>query len=146
MDDFTPNDPLWKLLGKAKPVEPRGNFAQNVLRVARQTPQEHGLWARVCGWWSAAEGAVWRQPALLGATAAVALALALGFGAWAWVPQSAPAVVAASATSIEFNAKEMEFIAEEMTAPLASLDHMDELLASQDTSALSDSDIAFLLY
>jgi hypothetical protein len=145
MDNFTPNDPLWKLLGHAKPVEPRGNFLQNVVRAARQTPQERHLWARVLGWWSDHETAAWRRTAWLGATATIALTLA--YVGWPSAPPSGQATVAASpATSIEFNAKAMEFVAEDLAAPLASLDHMDELLASEDTSSLSDSDIAFLLY
>jgi len=32
MDDFSPNDPLWKLLGHAAPTKPAPFFARSVLR------------------------------------------------------------------------------------------------------------------
>jgi hypothetical protein len=145
MDDFTPNDPLWKLLGQAKPVETRGSFAQNVLRLARQTPQDTGLWARLRGWWSDSADAAWHRPALIGATAAVLTGLVIVGWPKAAVHE-VETIAAAAVPSLEFSASGMDFITEDASAPLASLDHMDELLASQDTSSLSDSDIALLLY
>ena len=50
MDPIPPNDPLWKLLGQSRRVEVRPNFTQNVLRAARQTPQERGWFARLRTW------------------------------------------------------------------------------------------------
>ncbi len=47
MEPLSPNDPLWKLLGKARPVEPRSNFLPNVLREVRNTPQQTSWWSRV---------------------------------------------------------------------------------------------------
>jgi hypothetical protein len=144
MNDFNSNDPLWKLLGQAKPVEPRGNLAQNVLREARQTHQDHGLWARLRSWWQDFSFVNDRRPAIAGAALA---AVVLGLAVWPSSPDSSATVAGtATPTAVEFSAAEIDIIADEMAVPLANLDRMDELLASTDTSTLSDTDIATLLY
>ena len=53
MEPFTPDDPLWKLMGNARPVVPRPNFTQNVLRAARLEPQVTGWRRRLWCWWQA---------------------------------------------------------------------------------------------
>src|SRR5882672_8489776 len=72
MDPFSPEDPVAKLLGKAKAVQPRPNFTQNVLRAVRQLPQQESGWERMketlSGWLSP-------RPALAGACALMATAM-----------------------------------------------------------------------
>ena len=50
MEPLTPNDPLWKLMSKARPVVPRPDFTQNVLRAARQQGQDTGWWPQISDW------------------------------------------------------------------------------------------------
>ncbi|MGV3660163.1 MAG: hypothetical protein ACO1TE_08255, partial [Prosthecobacter sp.] len=52
MEPFDPQDPLTKLLAQARRIEARSNFTQNVLRAARQTPQDRGWFAALRAWWS----------------------------------------------------------------------------------------------
>jgi hypothetical protein len=47
MEPFSPQDPLTKLLAQARKIEARSNFTQNVVRAARQTPQDRGWLAAV---------------------------------------------------------------------------------------------------
>ncbi|MCB1209079.1 MAG: hypothetical protein KDK97_07115 [Verrucomicrobiales bacterium] len=49
-DPLPPEDDLWKLLGQSRSVDVRPNFVANVVREARQTPQERGFWAQMRGW------------------------------------------------------------------------------------------------
>lgn len=63
MDPLTPDDPLWKLLGQSRPVELRPDFVRNVLRAARQTPQDKGWLASLKARWQEAS---WTQTGLLG--------------------------------------------------------------------------------
>lgn len=143
MEPLTPNDPLWKLMGKARQVQPRGNFTQNVLRAARVVPQDRGWFARLKAWFEESQRTVW-----VGAAAtAVVLALAVmvlpsSQQSSGTAASSQPAVVA---TDASFDA-DMALIAEDYELPLDNLDHVDALIAMEDTSSLSDSDIAFLLY
>lgn len=134
MEPFTPDDPLWKLMGKARPVVPRPNFTQNVLRAVRQEPQAVG-WRVQLGEWLVA----WRRPLLSGlaATAAVLVAGVM------W--QTNSHVTPASEVAV-ISAAEMAVIADDASAPLESLDHMDALVAMEDTSSLTDTELQFLLY
>lgn len=150
MDPLTPNDPLWKVLGQTKPVEPRPNFTQNMVRLARQTPQERGWMARLKGWWQEREtaGLVWA------ATAAVVL------GAAFWVYPSAetsPSVVAvatpvpaeagATAPATDLAEADMDFpLIPEFETEWKNLEQVGDLLAVHDTALLTDSEINILLY
>ena len=146
MNPMEPHDPLWKLLGKGRKVEVRPNFTQNVVRLARNTEQERGWWAGFKAWW---QDAVALYPA--GRLAAVAAAVALMAGlAWMAATQPGPAdpVVAEAPAVAEKEvvpAVEVPLVPEVETQ-LESLDYLDELLALEDTSGLSDREIAFLLY
>lgn len=138
MEPLEPNDPLWNLLGRSRPVEPRGNFCQNVVREARQTPQDIGWWARVKSW-------AQDNPALLPRMAigsACALALALGLATQ--FPQQNSASVAISVTPPVSQIEDLPLIG--LETQLESMDEVSALLALEDTSSFSDSEINFLLY
>jgi hypothetical protein len=140
MEPFTPEDPLWKLMGKARPVVPRSNFTQNVVRAARQEPQGLGLAARLREWCAG-----W-QPRLAGGVAALALALIAGVVVLRH-SGPAPVEVAVNSAPAVIADADMAVIADDnVTAPLDSLDHMDALVAMEDTSALTDTELQFLLY
>ncbi len=144
MDPLTPNDPLWKLMSRARQVEVRPNFTQNVMRAARQTPQGVGWWLRVREW-----SVEWRRPLLVGAVAAVAALVAVLHPSQLWPGVRAPAssVAMKGAPGSPISDAEMADIAEDdFSLPLDSLDHMDALVAMEDTSSLTDAEIQFLLY
>lgn len=145
MEPLSPNDPLWKLLGKARPVEPRSNFLSNVLREARNTPQQTSWWARLAeGFTNWQTG--FQRPVLLGAAAFVVMALLV---TWLERPVMEPvnALPVAKATAVQPLAdEEMALIADDFSLPTAGLDHMEALVAMEDTSSLTDNEIAFLLY
>lgn len=145
MEPLEPNDPLWKLLGKARPVEPRGNFTQNVLRAVRNVPQDHGWLAQtratLADWW-----AIWQRPALLSAATAVLALVAV----IVLQPETSTPPVAAVAPSAALTPAladdDMALIVDDFELPLTGLDHMDALVAMDDTTALTDTEIAYLLY
>lgn len=140
MEPFTPEDPLWKLMGKARPVVPRSNFTQNVLRAARQEPQGLGLAARLIEWCAG-----W-QPRLAAGVAAIALVTITGMVGLRHAGQ-APVEMAVNSTPSAIADADMAAIADDnVTAPLDSLDHMDALVAMEDTSSLTDTELQFLLY
>lgn len=140
MDPLTPNDPLWKLLGEARKVEVRGNFTANVLREARNTPQEKGLGYRLLSLWKG-ESLPWLRPVV-----AMALVVALGV---VWLPQSS-VTNTITVTKAEVVApladEDMALIANDVDLALEGMNHLDALVAMEDTSALTDTEIAFLLY
>jgi len=148
MEPFSPEDPVAKLLGKAKAVEPRPNFTQNVLRAVRQLPQQESGWERLKETFSR-----WLapRPVLAGACAVMALCMV---SVWVLKPAqndnnhgngglvvnktgSTPAVT----TSSDSTSTEPDVVTE-----LAQMDQFSQLLAQQDTKSLSDSDLAALLY
>lgn len=144
MEPLTPNDPIWKLLGKARPVETRGNFTRNVLRAVRGMPQDHGWFAAVRIWMADTFDS-WQRQALAGAVAvAVVLIISLSVVQTPAPTATQPEVAAAPATT-QLD-EDLALIANEVEQPLEGLDHMDALVAMDDTSALSDREIAFLLY
>lgn len=146
MNPLEPNDPLWKLLGKARKVEVRDNFVQDVVRAARHEPQERGLWARVKAWASDSSQATWLRPALVTAAVVIA-AVALWDRSDSAEGVSAPSVVqTAPATPVSEDADMLRLAESLPTLPLESVNQMDALLALDDTSALTDTEIAFLLY
>lgn len=143
MDPLTPNDPLWKVLGQAKSVEPRPNFTQNVVRLARQTPQERGLWARIKGWWlesdSARIGLTWTTVAAVVAISALAV----------YQPnaESISMKNLASTPAVESVSHEADYpMIPEFETEWQNLEQVGDLLAVHDTSLLTDSEINLLLY
>lgn len=158
MEPFDPNDPLSKLLARARPVEPRGNFTQNVLREARQTPQDRGWWVVARAWMLGSASSV---PALRIAAACAAVAVA-ALAWWGQQPglndqpaiavtvspaEPAPAGVAGiPSTAQEFALPEEIPLVPTVETQWQNLDHLDALLAVEDTSMLSDSEVAFFLY
>jgi hypothetical protein len=147
MEPLTPNDPLWNLLGKTKPVEPRPNFVQNVVRAARQTPQERGWLASLKGWWQDQE----HGQATVGwvAVAVVVMAgLVFTLPSENAAPQVAvkPVPSAAPAVPQEPAVTEGDFLVPEFESQWENLTQMGDLVAVQDTSELTDSEIRMLLY
>ena len=143
MEPLTPNDPIWKLLGKTRPVEPRGNFTQNVMRAVRSEPQEKGWMFALRDWLTG-----WQRPALVGAAACAAMVLA-GV-VWLLQPENFNHPVMASTTPVVAPVSQIDadlaIIADDMSMPLDGVDHLDALVALDDTSVLTDKEIAFLLY
>lgn len=142
MEPLTPNDPLWKVLGQAKQVEPRPNFTQNVVRLARQTPQERGWLARVQSWWKEKEGV------RTGLTWAAAAAVVLLTATVVYQPaSSSPQVAQTAAPSAEVASAENDFpLVPEFETEWKNLEQVGDLLAVHDTSLLTDSEINLLLY
>lgn len=143
MNPLEPQDPLWKLLGKSREARVRPNFAQNVVREARNTPQERGWLAGLKRWWGEAES-------VLPAGRLIALAAVVLVGGLAWVKWAedgaAKAEVAVAAPLVETARMTEAPLVPEVETQLESLDYLDELLALEDTSALTDREIAYLLY
>ncbi|MCX6856254.1 MAG: hypothetical protein NTV80_15270 [Verrucomicrobia bacterium] len=145
MEPLPPNDPVWDLLRKAKPAEPRANFVQNVVREARQTPQEHGLLAKIRGWWQDNTAI---SPGLTWAAATAVVMLAASF---ALVTQQDASTTVASqspvAISEEVLLTEIDFpIVPEFVSELNQMEQMGDLVAVQDTSQLTSREIHLLLY
>ena len=142
MEPLDPNDPLWNLLGKARRVEPRPNFTRNVLRTARQTPQ-------AAGWWAALMSRFQDQPAslprmLAGVAAAVVVAAAAVLQWTASEPATMAQLKPSRPHAVAVTVVEAPILAVE--AQLESMDQVSALLALEDTSSLTDSEISFLLY
>ena len=124
MEPFSKDDPLHKLLGKSRVAEPRPNFTQNVLRAVRQEPQ----------------------------ILAVATVLTLSLLLWKkpGSPNGSPSAVVmiytstSSPSAVETAAAEMPVEAV-VASELETLDHLSVMLAQQNTSAMTDSEIASLL-
>jgi hypothetical protein len=141
MEPLNPNDPLWNLLGQSKPVEVRPNFVQNVVRAARQTPQERGWLAALSSWWSSRELA----PVSLAWAAAVVIALA-SLSTLLMPRTEAPAPANQSAVLDEMSLMEADFLVPEFEREWKTLETVGDLLAVQDTSQLTDQEIHLLLY
>jgi hypothetical protein len=142
MEPLDPNDSLWKLLGKARPVEPRSNFTANVLRAARQTPQTRGWWAKVSEWLQDSPSALPRMAVGVAAAVALAAAVAVQFR----TTESPPNLVqhVSDTAPVVATVAEPPLLAVE--TQLESVDQVSMLLALEDTSSLTDSEINFLLY
>lgn len=143
MEPFTPNDPLWGLLGKGRLARPRPNFVQNVVRAARQTPQERGLMASLQAWW-------WHQKAsptglAWAATAAIVVFVSVS---WSLLPDSGLQVTEKNKQPVPDTAilTEADFLVPEFEAEWKNLEQMGDLLAVQDTSQMTDREIHMLLY
>lgn len=151
MEPFSKEDPLHTLLGKRRPVEPRPNFTQNVLREARQTPQHLSFWERFTGWLRESSGGrvLWQ-----GASVAAAVTLALLVFRDSGSPPEGVHPVATANSEATLTSPGTEGTASPAVLPVetvvvAELEELDELsvlLAQENTSALSDSDMLALLY
>lgn len=160
MDPLSNQDPLHTLLAKARPVEPRTDFTQNVMRAIRQVPQAQGFWARVQEWIGHGGLSMPR----LALTAAAALAVVLGVIALQKPAAETPVVAVETAPAavtpphIPAVVDEMLFTATENPDPASvpdvisaapdytDMDPMGILLVQEDTSALTNSELALLLY
>jgi hypothetical protein len=143
MTPLTPQDPLWKLLGKAREAEVRGHFTQDVVRLARQTPQETGWLARLKAWFAPDEA--WSLPRVAFAALPVLAAMALGL-AGLTSETSAPATIAQAPAAAPVAGLFPEDAAFEVTEQWQSMEEMTDLLAVEDTATLTDREIAMLLY
>ena len=142
MNPLEPNDPLWNLLGKAREIKVRGNFTQDVVRAARNEPQERGFIARCRAWLSES---VLSTPWLRPITAAALLAGAAA-AFWPTGPAENTLALTAPAAPVATDLQ-MGKLAEALpTLPLDTIAEMDALLAMDDSSAMSDNELAFLLY
>jgi len=140
MEPLTPNDPLWNVLGKVKPVEPRSDFVPNVVRLARQTPQDHGWLARLKAWWQELDAPV------SGLTWAAAAVVTLAFSMSVLTRQEpAPTVVAVPVEEVLLSEADFPLVSE-FENEWKNLETMGDLLAVQDTSELTDHEIHLLLY
>ncbi len=118
----------------------RSNFTQNVLRAARNTPQDRGWLAGLRAWWQ--ENTVAGGLTLAGGAAA---AMVLAFVVMQ--PAEQPASHAVMPPPVE----DLSLVSDmpllpETEAPWDSSLQTESLLAVEDTSLLTDSEISFLLY
>ena len=129
---------MTQLLAQARRIEARSNFTQNVVRAARQTPQDRGWLASIKAWWEdvtyAPAAGKWALAA--GVTAAIALSFAV-----LQMPQE---------TAPEF-AEQPVILPEVPLLPAAETPwetayQTEALLAVEDTTQFTDSEIGFLLY
>lgn len=146
MEPFSHDDPLYKLLGKARSVEPRPNFTQNVLRAIRQEPPATSAWLKIKAWMAL-------HPLYIGATAAL-LVTGLALSTWNTESRDAIPALARTETAPANNATTPPLSAEEAVAitdttvasELGNMDQLSTLLAQEDTRSFSDGEIALLLY
>jgi len=137
MEPFSPQDPVAKLLAQARKIEARANFTQNVVRAARQTPQDHGWLARVREWWSELVSPAGKWAFATGVTAAIALAVVV----LQTNPTASPQIVEQPAVP----AMELPLLPAAET-PWETAYQTEALLAIEDTTQFTDSEISFLLY
>ncbi len=141
MEPLSPQDPVFKLLGKAKAVEPRPNFTQNVMRCVRQLPQRQSAWERMSEWFDARFNL---RPAL---TAACAMLLAAAMtGYWLHQPDSHAASTTVALVEKTAATSALGTTENDVSADLDQMEQFSILLAQQDTHSMSDSDLALLLY
>jgi hypothetical protein len=146
MEPFSKDDPLHKLLGKGRAVEPRPNFTLNVLRAVRQEPQKLGFWERCRAWLDEEGGFKKLNHGILAAAAVLTLSLVIWKQADTSTGDPTDVVATSPAQAVEaVPATEMPVEAV-VTSELESLDHLSVMLAQQNTSAMTDSEIASFLY
>jgi hypothetical protein len=143
MEPLTPNDPLWNLLGKARHAEPRPDFVQNVVRAARQTPQDLGWLAGIRAWWhqrdSAAAGLAWAAAAVI-----TLLGISLVGTPSAETTAAPQAAVRSAVQEPVLNVD--DFLVPEFETEWKNLETMGDLLVVHDTSQFTDREIQLLLY
>lgn len=152
MEPFSKDDPLHNLLGKARPVTPRPNFTQNVLRAVRHEKQEKVHWWVACQEWLST------SPAPKFASATLVLLLAAGVLLWqpsenSYFAEASSGITPATALtqdtfspatdSASNTTNGAELVVE---SELESMDQMNDLLANQDTDSFTDYQIAMFLY
>ena len=159
MQPLDPNDPIWKVLGRARPVDVRGNFIQNVVREARKTPQQSGLAA----WWTGfRQEAAWliagrsaARFALAATVAGLTVLAVMNLGAHKGPESGSSGDRSFVATSMDAQntvrtpAKDSSAsvpVQPEVETEWENMAQMSALLAVEDTSVLSDSEIASILY
>lgn len=131
MSDLEPNDPLWKLLGNASPVEPSPFFARNVVREARLLGDAPKGWLERVRRLLEAHRTLWVTSA--GALAAVALA--------------APALVdAVRNDSIPLSLNEESVEAFDPASEMAAVEYLGQLMAVADPGQLDDEALADLFF
>jgi len=139
MEPFSPQDPLTKLLAQARKIEARSNFTQNVVRAARQTPQDRGWLADLRAWW---EEKGWFAPQDKWSFAsAVTILAVVAFALLQTSPESTPQIV----EQVVVPAAELPLLPAAET-PWETAYQTEALLAVDDTSQFTDSEIGFLLY
>ncbi len=142
MEPFSPQDPIAKLLAQARKVEVRSNFAQNVARAARQTPQDRGWLAAFRSWW---EDVSFAAPAGKWAFASVTVAaIALAIVIFQTQPATEPQLVQQEVQ--EMSLPDLPLLPTAEETPWQATYDTQALLAVDDTSQLTDSEIGFLLY
>jgi hypothetical protein len=144
-------------------VEPRPNFTQNVMRAIRQMPQSSGFWERARAWWG---GLTMPRMAVAGVAAALIVGGLVVVATQQHDPQSpvvaqqvqAPVVQAqvqqqpVQSPIYHVSAAMILAATAEVAPPAAStaerddLDPMGLLLVQEDSSALTDSELALLVY
>jgi hypothetical protein len=147
MNPLEPNDPLWQLLGKTREVKVRGNFVQNVVREARNTPQDRGFFVAFKAWLKGESSGLvaWLRPGL--ALGALALLGWMSVSQDATGPTEVAVQVETSVPVMSAEEKAMIELADAMpTMPLETVNEMDVLLAMDDAAVLTDTELAFLLY
>ena len=142
MEPLSPQDPVAKLLAQARTVEVRANVAQNVARAARQTPQDRGWLAALRTWW---EDVSFAAPAGKWAFATVTVAaLALALVIFQTQPVTQPQL--AQQQVVEITVPDLPLLHATAETPWEATFDTQALLAVDDTSQLTDSEIGFLLY
>lgn len=139
MEPFSPQDPMTKLLAQASRIEARSNFTQNVVRAARQTPQDRGWLASLRAWWEDLSYAPAAGRWALAAGAAAAIALT--FAVLHTQPESASAIAEQPPVVVP----EAPLLPAAET-PWETAYQTEALLAVDDTTQFTDSEIGFLLY
>lgn len=156
MEPFDSQDPLTKLLARARKIEARSNFTQNVLREARRTPQDRGWLAALRGWWEEApllaSHGKWSLASGVAIIAFVAVAV-LQVQPGTTTPQVVHHVPAAPAVAPVVQAVSETSVAESGLPDMPAAEtaweasyQTEALLAVEDTSQFTDSEIGFLLY
>ncbi len=142
MEPLSPQDPVAKLLAQARAIEARSNFAQNVVRAARHTPQDRGWLASLRAWW---EDVSFASPAGKWAFASVSVAVMV-LALVIFQTQPASQVQVASKPVPEASVSDMPLLHAAAETPWEATFDTQALLAMDDTSQLTDSEIGFLLY
>lgn len=139
MEPFSPQDPLHKLLGRARSVEPRPNFTQNVLRAVRQLPQRMSLRERLTEWCASVS-----RPALAGACAVAAAGL-IALQTIRHESSADPSLTRSPASSPATVETPSDGEANVATT-FDNMDQLSSLLAQTDARTMTDTEVAFLVY
>ena len=142
MEPLSPQDPIAKLLAQARSAEVRANFAQNVARAARQTPQDRGWLAALRTSW---EDMSFATPAAKWAFASVTVA-AMALALVIFQTQPTAGTQLANQDVPVMAAPDLTLLPEAAETPWEATFDTQALLAVDDTSQLTDSEIGFLLY